>query len=115
VTVILRREKKAGQMGDQSGSFTKECTLRVYILGDWRNQAITLIDAFRTAIGLVCEIFHGRASYTMLKGVSVARRNRLKPAFVTTSRIRASPDCAPMHSPTSWDREHGVHRSVEKE
>ena len=36
---------------------------------------------------------YGRASYTMLKGVSVARRKRLKPAVdVTTSRMRFSPD-----------------------
>ena len=41
----------------------------------------------------------------MLKGVSVARRKRLNPAAVTTSRIRASPACAPRHSPTSCDRE----------
>ena len=46
----------------------------------------------------------------MLKGVSVARRKRLKPAEVTTSRMRASPACAPRHSPTSCDREQGVHK-----
>src|SRR5271165_848420 len=44
----------------------------------------------------------------MLKGVSVARRKRLKPALVATSRMLASPDCAPRHSPTSCDREQGV-------
>jgi hypothetical protein len=31
---------------------------------------------------------YGRASYTILKGVSVARRKRLNPAAVTTSRMR---------------------------
>jgi len=34
---------------------------------------------------------HGRASYTKLKGVSMARRKRVKPAEFTTSRIRFSP------------------------
>ena len=64
---------------------------------------------------LTVGITQGRASYTMLKGVSAARRNRLKPAEVTTSRIPFSPDCAPRHNPTSCEREHGVHNSVEKE
>ena len=50
----------------------------------------------------------------MLNGVSVARRKRLNPADVTTSRMRASPAWAPRHSPTSCDREQGVHNSVEK-
>ena len=55
------------------------------------------------------------ASYTILKGVSVARRKRLNPADRTTSSIRFSPACAPRHRPTSCDREHGVHSRVEKE
>src|SRR6185369_588750 len=58
---------------------------------------------------------HGHASYTILKGVSVARRKRWKPAVDTTLWIRASPACAPRHIPTSCDREHGVHSSVENE
>ena len=37
----------------------------------------------------------GRASYTLLNGVSAARRNRVKPASVTTWRIAASPAWAP--------------------
>ena len=57
--------------------------------------------------------FHGRASYTRLKGVSAARRKRVKPAAVTTSLILASPAWAPSASPTSWDSEAGVHSSVE--
>jgi circadian clock protein KaiC len=36
-----------------------------------------------------------RASYTMLNGVSATRRNRVKPASVTTRRTAASPACAP--------------------
>ena len=56
----------------------------------------------------------GLASYTMLKGVSAARRKRVKPPALTTSRIRASPACAPSASPTSCDSEAGVQRSVEK-
>ena len=51
----------------------------------------------------------------MLNGVSAARRKRLNPAEVTTSRMRASPACAPRHSPTSCDREHGVHSGAENE
>jgi hypothetical protein len=58
---------------------------------------------------------YGRASYTMLNGVSVALRKRLNPALDTTSRIRFSPDCAPRHSATSCEREHGVHSNVENE
>ena len=57
---------------------------------------------------------YGRASNTMLKGVSLTRRNRPNPALVTTSRMRASPACAPSASPTSWDSEAGVHSRVEK-
>src|SRR5580700_10496715 len=34
---------------------------------------------------------HGRASRTRLNGVSAARRKRVKPAVVTTSRKRVSP------------------------
>ena len=62
----------------------------------------------------VTSVGYGRASNTMLKGVSLTRRNRPNPALVTTSRIRASPACAPSASPTSWDSEAGVHSSVEK-
>ena len=38
---------------------------------------------------------HGRASKTRLNGVSAARRKRVKPPAVTTSRMRASPAWAP--------------------
>ena len=57
---------------------------------------------------------HGLASNTRLNGVSAALRNRVKPPEVTTSRIRASPACAPSASPTSCDSDAGVQRSVEK-
>jgi hypothetical protein len=60
-------------------------------------------------------IAYGRASYTTLNGVSAARRKRLNPAAVTTSRIRFSPDCAPKHNATSCEREQGVHNRIEKE
>ena len=56
---------------------------------------------------------YGRASYTRLNGVSAARRKRVKPPVWTTSRIRASPACAPSASPTSWDNDAGVHSRVE--
>jgi hypothetical protein len=56
---------------------------------------------------------HGLASSTMLNGVSSARRKRVKPPSVTTSRNRASPAWAPSASPTSWSREAGVQTSVE--
>jgi len=57
---------------------------------------------------------YGRASNTALKGVAATRRNCVKPAAVTTSRILASPAWAPSARPTSCDSEHGVHKSVEK-
>src|ERR1700733_2740233 len=63
----------------------------------------------------VCGHRYGRASNTMLNGVSAARRKRVKPAAVTTSLIRASPAWAPSASPTSCDSEAGVHSSVENE
>jgi len=44
---------------------------------------------------------YGLASYTALTGVSLARRKRVRPAAVITSRIRASPAWAPSASPTS--------------
>lgn len=56
---------------------------------------------------------YGRASYTMLNGVSAARRKRVNPAPVTTSRIRASPACAPSARPTSCASDDGVHKNVE--
>jgi hypothetical protein len=56
----------------------------------------------------------GRASNTTLNGVSATRANELNPASITTSLMRASPACAPRASPTSCDKEQGVHRSVEK-
>ncbi len=56
---------------------------------------------------------YGRASSTRLKGVSVARRKRVKPPAVTTSRSRASPACAPSPNPTSCASEAGVQTMVE--
>src|SRR5271165_5420393 len=47
----------------------------------------------------LCRGSHGRASNTRLNGVSAIRRNRVKPPAVTTSRILASPACAPSASP----------------
>ena len=57
----------------------------------------------------------GLASSTKLKGVSAARRNRLKPPWVTTSFRRCSPACAPRQAPTSWERDAGVHMNVDAE
>lgn len=55
----------------------------------------------------------GRASSTRLKGVSIARRKRVKPPWCTTSRSRASPAWAPRHNPTSCERDAGVQTSVD--
>src|ERR1700735_4938820 len=60
-----------------------------------------------------CGHRQGPASDTVLSGVSAARRNRVKPAAVTTSLILASPAWAPSASPTSCESEAGVHSSVE--
>jgi hypothetical protein len=57
---------------------------------------------------------YGLASNTALNGVSLARRKRVRPARVTTSRIAASPAWAPSASPTSCDSDAGVHSRVEK-
>jgi hypothetical protein len=62
-----------------------------------------------------CRGGQGRASYTRLNGVSATRRNCVKPPAVTTSRILASPACAPSASPTSWESDAGVHNRVENE
>src|SRR5262249_43835846 len=56
---------------------------------------------------------YGRASSTRLKGVSVARRKRVKPADGTISRRRASPACAPSARPTSCASDAGVQTSVD--
>src|ERR1700729_531517 len=55
----------------------------------------------------------GRASNTRLNGVSAARRKRVNPPVAVTSRILASPACAPRARPTSWESEAGVHSRVE--
>ena len=49
-----------------------------------------------------------------MNGVSVARRNRRKPASAKTARRRVSPAWAPSASPTSWDSEFGVQTIVDK-
>src|ERR1700728_758931 len=85
---------------------------RTRLLGPGGSRRISLIRRCRTG---TCRHCHGRASKTMLNGVSAALRNRVKPAVVTTSLIRASPAWAPSASPTSWDSEAGVHSSVENE
>ena len=56
---------------------------------------------------------HGRASSTRLKGVSAARRTRLKPPSPKTSVRRCSPAWAPSAKPTSWLKEAGVQSIVE--
>jgi hypothetical protein len=56
---------------------------------------------------------HGRVSNTRLKGVSAARRKCVKPPASTTSRMRASPACAPRARPTSCESEAGVQSRVE--
>lgn len=55
----------------------------------------------------------GRASSTMLNGVSTARRMRVKPPAVSTSRKRASPACAPRAAPTSCLSDAGTQIAVE--
>lgn len=53
------------------------------------------------------------ASRIRLNGVSAARRKRVNPASLNTSRRRGSPACAPSASPTSWDSELGVQIMLE--
>src|ERR1700729_2061437 len=85
---------------------------RTRLLAPGGPRRISLIRGCRTG---TCRHCHGRASNTMLNGVSAALRNRVKPADVTTSLIRASPAWAPSASPTSCDSEAGVHSRVENE
>ena len=58
---------------------------------------------------------YGLASRMRLKGVSVARRKRVNPPAMITSRKRASPACAPRPSATSWLSEAGVQTNVDIE
>ena len=56
---------------------------------------------------------YGRASSTILNGVSAARRTRVNPAECRIFASRPSPACAPSPSPTSCESEAGVHSIVE--
>src|ERR1700683_1128313 len=80
---------------------------RTRLLPPSGTRRISVIRGCRTG---ACRRGHGRASNTRLNGVSAARRKRVKPAAVTTSRILASPAWAPSASPTSCDSEAGVRR-----
>jgi 2-polyprenyl-6-methoxyphenol hydroxylase-like FAD-dependent oxidoreductase len=87
---------------------------RITVIGDaahsmppTRAQQVMLVQgsapahgAARYATSLSCG-GHSRASRIRLRGVSAARRNRPKPAWVNTSRSRASPAWAPRPRPTS--------------
>src|SRR5439155_3476223 len=81
-------------------------------LHDRRAQLGDEARGARVALGIP-GLGYGRASSTRLKGVSVARRKRVKPPAMTTSRSRASPACAPSASPTSCASEAGVQTMVE--
>ena len=59
------------------------------------------------------KLLYARASSTMLKGVSAARRTRENPAAFNIFDIRPSPACAPSANPTSCESEAGVHNIVE--
>jgi hypothetical protein len=56
----------------------------------------------------------GRASSTMLNGVSAARRTDEKPPARSTSARRASPACVPSAARPGCESEPGVQTSVEK-
>ncbi len=56
---------------------------------------------------------YGRASNTILNGVSAARRTLVNPAVLNILVKFASPACAPNAVPTSCDKEAGVHNIVE--
>jgi len=57
--------------------------------------------------------YYGRPSNTRLNGVSVARRNEVKPADLATSLSFASPAWAPRPAPTSCDNDAGVQMRVD--
>src|ERR1700733_2166898 len=69
---------------------------------DYRCAADRPEDAVKLPLGAIHLQLptQGRASSTILNGVSVARRNRLKPpCSTTTARSRCSPACAPSAGP----------------
>ncbi len=74
----------------------------------WGVRANGMLDGGRALLG-----DQGLASSTKLTGVSAARRNRVNPAPVATSRSLASPACAPSARAPSWSSAFGVQSSVE--
>lgn len=58
-------------------------------------------------------MFYGRASMTMLNGVSAALRRLRKPPSLMVSETRAKPACAPRAAPTGWSSEVGTQIMVE--
>ena len=56
---------------------------------------------------------YGRASMTMLNGVSAALRTLRKPPCLMASETRANPACAPRAAPTGWSSEVGTQTMVE--
>jgi len=84
------------RMGQAYASFE----LDHFRLDFWRPQFIGEFQAERDKYLLAC-CDQACASKIMLKGVSVARRKRLKPASVTTWRNLPSPAWAPSPNATS--------------
>ena len=58
-------------------------------------------------------VSYGRASNTILNGVSAARRTDAKPPVLITSLSRASPACAPNANPTSCANDVGTQTMVD--
>ena len=56
---------------------------------------------------------YGRASMTMLNGVSAALRTLRKPPCLMAPETRANPACAPRAAPTGWSSEVGTQTMVE--
>jgi hypothetical protein len=76
-------------------------------------EAVHIDDAARQPPPQVRWTAYFLASRIRLNGVSVARRNRVKPASANTRASRVSPAWAPSARPTSCEREFGVHTMVD--
>src|SRR5439155_1717897 len=128
---VARQRRRARDEGDRAHDEAprREPRAVLVVAGEVPGLDAALVDALarerpaqlgdearraRVALGIP-GLGYGRASSTRLKGVSVARRKRVKPPAVTTSRSLASPACAPSARPTSCASEAGVQIMVEAE
>src|SRR6185437_14203858 len=117
---VARAALLAVAAGDPTGTFVHECRRRDRLHGRGVHGRVAgpCLSGSGAHGGIPGSCLtdygaHGRASSTRLKGVSAARRTRLKPPSPKTSVRRCSPAWAPSARPTSWLKEAGVQSIVE--